>query len=102
VHYITNENVKDFVTVELRDSVKTLLEEIDKMTSYSPENIYEIKKRIIILSILAQKGGVFIDSNIILTEPLDWIDKINKNVFVNGGYNTVNKVVGFFAINSHS
>jgi hypothetical protein len=48
---------------------------------------------------MAEKGGIFIDNNVILTEPLDWIHKINKNVFVNGGYNTINKVIGFFAIN---
>jgi len=36
-----------------------------------------MKKTIIILAVLIQNGGIFIDNSVILTESLDWIYKIS-------------------------
>jgi len=44
-----------------------------------------IEKRLILFSILHERGGIIIDSVFTLTENFDWIRQIQSNIYVNRG-----------------
>ena len=49
--------------------------------------------------ILNEKGGIFVESNVLFTQNFNWLKSINYNKYVNKGsiYSTA-KYVGFFDI----
>jgi hypothetical protein len=57
-----------------------------------------IQRRLILFSVLFEKGGVIIDGSLTLTENFDWIRQIQNNIYVNRGNPDVQpQVVGFYS-----
>jgi hypothetical protein len=57
-----------------------------------------IQKRLILFSILYERGGVVIDERLTLTENFDWIRQIKTNIYVNrGNPGAEPQVVGFYS-----
>jgi len=48
-------------------------------------HIDSIERRLILLSILYEKGGIIADDIVTLTENFDWIRQIKSNIYVNRG-----------------
>jgi hypothetical protein len=43
----------------------------------------QIERHITVLEILIEKGGIFIDEDVVLTENLEWLDQLQTNEFLN-------------------
>ena len=45
----------------------------------SKEFVELVTKQITVLEVLHEKGGIFIDEDIVLTESLHWVENISSN-----------------------
>jgi hypothetical protein len=58
-----------------------------------------IERRLILLSILYEKGGIIADNIVTLTENFDWIRQIKNNIYVSrGDPGAQPRVVGFYSL----
>jgi hypothetical protein len=62
--------------------------------------IHEVKKELALLEVLHHKGGIIMDSNVILTEDLSWLTKVSANQYANcGNPEFPTKYFGFHNVN---
>jgi hypothetical protein len=55
-----------------------------------------IRRRLIMFHVLNERGGIFVEPNVLFTENFDWLKAINKNRYANvGSINTRAQYVGF-------
>jgi hypothetical protein len=78
--------------------LKRLTDKSNQGDTVLKNKIDSILKRLILFSILYERGGVVIDDHLTLTESFDWIRQIKTNIYVNrGNPGAEPQVVGFYS-----
>jgi hypothetical protein len=69
------------------------------LTKNLKDHTFTIKKHIVSLIMLSEMGGILIDKEIILTQPLDWLEDFKSITLANKGRNQQPNVIGFYHAN---
>lgn len=66
------------------------------LTKNLKDHTFTIKKHLLSLIMLAEMGGILIDREAILTEPLDWLENFKEITLANKGRAERPNIIGFY------
>lgn len=100
--YVDISNLADFVPIAVFERVKKLIgflkeKATSKQESKLKERLADIEKKIILLNVLYENGGVMTDGEFAMREDFSWIKSIATNPYANRGNLGIRaEIVGFF------
>lgn len=73
-------NWKNYLSPQKQQKVDSIVKQMNELGQMRSKEFVElVTKQITVLEVLHEKGGIFIDEDIVLTESLHWVENISSN-----------------------